>query len=147
VCLEATGVYSLLFSLALHQAHNVEVMVVNPRVIKNFIVATLQRGKTDAMDAAGILEYLERMPFKLWQPPSEEIFEIQHISRRIVQLNSTLTRERNRHLAAKKLGAIGSVVANDTMVNMKHIERRIKIIEYHYHDNRYREKDRASNPR
>jgi len=129
VCLEATGVYSLLFSLALHQAHNVEVMVVNPRVIKNFIVATLQRGKTDAMDAAGILEYLERMPFKLWQPPSEEIFEIQHISRRIVQLNSTLTRERNRHLAAKKLGAIGSVVANDTMVNMKHIERRIKIIE------------------
>lgn len=65
VCLEATGVYSVLFSLALHQAHNIEVMVANPRVIKNFATASLQRGKTDAMDADVMLEYVERMPFKL----------------------------------------------------------------------------------
>src|ERR1700674_4042901 len=30
VCLEATGIYSLQFALALHHAKNVEVMVVNP---------------------------------------------------------------------------------------------------------------------
>lgn len=129
VCLEATGVYSVLFSLALHQTKTIEVMVGNPKAIKHFAIASLQRGKTDAMDAAVILEYLERMPFRLWQPPTDEIFEIQHISRRIVQLNGILTRERNRHLAAQKLGAIGRVVTNDTRVNMRHIERRIQAME------------------
>jgi transposase len=36
VCLEATGIYSLQFALALHHAKKVEVMVVNPRAIKDF---------------------------------------------------------------------------------------------------------------
>lgn len=129
VCMEATGVYSLLFALALHQAKNIQVMVKNPKAIKHFATASLQRGKTDAMDADVILEYLERMPFQVWQPPTDDILEIQHISRRIVQLNNVLTRERNRHLAAQKIGTIGRVVANDTLVNMRHIERRIKTME------------------
>src|SRR5450631_486272 len=62
VCLEATGIYSLEFALALHHAKNVEVMVVNPRAIKDFTRACMQRAKTDAVDAGGILYYLERMP-------------------------------------------------------------------------------------
>lgn len=129
VCMEATGVYSLLFALALHQSENIQVMVVNPKAIKHFGTASLQRAKTDALDAETILEYLMRMPFRLWQPPSDEIFEIQHISRRIVQLTASFTRERNRHLAAKKIGNIGRVVANDTAVTMRHIEKRIKTME------------------
>lgn len=129
VCMEATGVYSLPFALSLHSAQGIEVSVMNPRVIKKFADARLQRGKTDAMDADTILEYLLRMPFKAWQPASEEILEIQHITRRIVQLNCELTRERNRHKAAKRLGIIGRVVANDTAVNMRHIQRRIDSLE------------------
>ncbi len=85
VCLEATGIYSLEFALALHHAKNVEVMVVNPRAIKDFSRACMQRAKTDAVDAGGILEYLERMPFTAWQPPAPEILELQAINRRIVQ--------------------------------------------------------------
>ena len=38
-CLEATGIYSLEFALALHHAKNMEVMVVNPRAIKDFVRA------------------------------------------------------------------------------------------------------------
>jgi transposase len=53
VCLEATGIYSLQFALALHHAKNVEVMVVNPRAIKDFTRACMQRAKTDAVDAGG----------------------------------------------------------------------------------------------
>src|SRR6202022_2862644 len=49
VCLEATGIYSLEFALALHHAKNVEVMVVNPRAIKDFVRACMQRAKTDAV--------------------------------------------------------------------------------------------------
>ena len=129
VCMEATGVYSLPFALALDQAQNIEVMVMNPKAIKHFATAYLQRGKTDALDAEAILQYLIRMPFKEWQPPADEYFEIQFISRRVVQLNALLTRERNRHHAAKKTGAIGRIIANDTAVNMRHIERRIKTME------------------
>ncbi len=129
VCMEATGVYSVPFALALHSAADIEVSVVNPRAIKKFADARLQRGKTDAMDADSIAEYLERMPFHIWQPPEEEILELQYITRRVVQLNNELTRERNRHKAASRMGRIGRVVANDTAVNMRHIQRRIDTME------------------
>jgi transposase len=129
VCMEATGVYSLPFALALHEAQNIEVMVVNPRAIKQFGMASMQRGKTDALDAEVILAFLERMPFKAWQPPSDEVLEIQHITRRLVQLRTELTRESNRHKAAKRLGTIGRVVANDTAVTMRHLQRRIDTLE------------------
>lgn len=129
VCMEATGVYSILFALALHTAQSIEVCVANPKAVKRFADARMQRGKTDSMDAAGILEYLLRMPFKPWNPPSEEVLEIQHITRRVVQLNTELTRERNRNKAAKRLGNIGRVVTNDTAVNMRHIQKRIDLLE------------------
>jgi transposase len=126
VCLEATGIYSLEFALALHHAKNVEVMVVNPRAIKDFTRACMQRAKTDAVDAGGILEYLERMPFTAWQPPAPEILELQAINRRIVQLNTELTREKNRRHAAEFGGASADTVAHDIEVNIRHLERRIE---------------------
>lgn len=129
VGMEATGVYSIPFALALHAAQDIEVAVINPKAIKKFADANLQRGKTDAMDAHCITEYLERMPFKSWQPPEEEILELQYITRRVVQLTHELTRERNRHLAAKRMGHIGRLVAHDTAVNMRHLQRRIDAME------------------
>ena len=129
VGMEATGVYSLPLALALHEAKLIDVMVVNPKAIKHFATAKLQRGKTDALDADTIREYIECMPFKSWSPPATEILEIQHLARRIRQLNTELTRERNRHLAAERLGTHGRIVANDTAVNIRHIERRIDLLE------------------
>ena len=126
VCLEATGVYSLEFALALHHAKNVEVMVVNPRAIKDFSRACMQRAKTDAVDAGGILEYLKRMPFTAWQPPAPEILELQAINRRIVQLTTERTREKNRRHAAEFAGASADAIAHDIEVNIHHLERRIE---------------------
>ena len=126
VCLEATGIYSLEFALALHQAKNVEVMVVNPRVIKDFARACMQRAKTDAVDAGGILEYLQRMPFAAWQPPAPEILALQAINRRIVQLTTELAREKNRRHAAEFAKASADAIANDIEVNIHHLERRIE---------------------
>jgi len=126
VCLEATGIYSRQFALALHHAQRVEVMVVNPRAIKDFGRACMQRAKTDAVDAGGILEYLQRMPFAAWQPPAPEIFELQAINRRIVQLTTELTREKNRHHASEFAGASANALAHDIEVNIHHLERRIE---------------------
>jgi transposase len=114
VCLEATGIYSLEFALALHRAKNVEVMVVNPRAIKDFVRACMQRAKTDAVDAGGILDYLERMPFTAWQPPAPD------------QLHTELTREKNRRHAAEFAGASADAIAHDIEVNIHHLERRLE---------------------
>ena len=43
VCLEATGIYSLEVALALHHHPRTEVMVVNPKAIKNYAGACMQR--------------------------------------------------------------------------------------------------------
>ena len=126
VCLEATGIYSLQFALALHHARKVEVMVVNPRAIKDFVRSCMQRAKTDAVDAGGILDYLERMPFVAWQPPAPEILELQAINRRIVQLGTELTREKNRRHASEFAGVGADAIANDIEVNIRHLERRIE---------------------
>ena len=128
--MEATGVYSLPLALALNSAPNIEIRVVNPKAIKNFATAIMQRGKTDSMDAATILDFLERMPFQPWHAPSSELLELQHICRRVVQLNGEVSREHNRHLAALRVGPHGRIVANDTLVNVKHLQRRIARLEH-----------------
>lgn len=129
VCIEATGVYSLPLALALHASSLIEVMVVNPKAIKHFANAILQRGKTDSMDSGTILEYLERMSFIPWVPPTEEVLEIQYISRRIVALNNELVRERNRLHGANRLGSWNRRVVSDIEVNIRHLERRIAHLE------------------
>ena len=126
VCLEATGIYSLEFALALHHAKNVEVMVVNPRAIKDFVRSCMQRAKTDAVDAGGILDYLERMPFVAWQPPAPEVLELQAINRRIAQLTTELAREKNRRHASEFAGAGADAIADDIEVNIRHLERRLE---------------------
>jgi transposase len=73
VCLEATGIYSLDLALALHRTPGIEVMVVNPRVTKDFMRARMHRTKTNATDEVAILEFVQRMPFRPWQPPAPEI--------------------------------------------------------------------------
>lgn len=128
-CLEATGVYGLDLAVALHRAPGVEVMVVNPRAIKDFARANMVRAKTDQVDAQVILAFLERMPFQAWQPPSAIVLELRALARRIVQLKSELTRERNRlHSATYGAGQPHGVV-NDIDVNIRHLERRIDALE------------------
>src|SRR4051794_14675202 len=62
VCMEATGVYHLQLALMLVAA-GVEVMVINPRVAKDFGRALANRSKTDRIDAWTLLEYVRRMEF------------------------------------------------------------------------------------
>lgn len=126
ICMEATGVYSLPAALALSEEARIEVMVANPKAIKNFSVALLQRGKTDRLDARTILQFCQKMPFRTWQPPAEEVLQLQYLSRRVRQLTTERTRETNRLKAAKRLGPLTRLVVNDIEVNVRHIEGRIK---------------------
>jgi len=129
VGLEATGTYSLGVAFALHKHARMEVMVVNPKVIKNYAGATMKRAKTDAVDAQLILDYTQRMPFVLWQPPSDEVLQIQAIARRIHQLTVEKTREANRLHADSYRTGLTDRIARDIEVNIRHLARRIQQLE------------------
>ncbi len=98
-CVEATGLYSLPVALALHAAKKTTVMVTNPRAIKSFGQALMQRAKTDRTDAEVIRTFCAQMPFTPWQPPRNETLQLQAIMRRVGQLKVMLNQELNRQHA------------------------------------------------
>jgi len=127
VCVEATGVYHLQLALMLRAA-GVEVMVVNPRVAKDFARALTNRSKTDKVDARTLLEYVERMEFVAWQAPSEAVLELRELGRRLSELVQTGVDEKNR-LHAKKVSGISKTVVADVKAHVGQIEKRVKLIE------------------
>lgn len=129
VCVESTGIYSFAFSLAVQRAERIEIMVVNPRAIKDFARACMRRAKTDAVDAQIICLFLQRMPFHPWQPPSNEVLQLQALSRRVQQLKTEMTRERNRLHASEFAEKFSDVIAHDIDLNIRHLERRILKLE------------------
>lgn len=129
VVVEASGIYSLDLALALHKANTVEVMVANPRALKDYRRAHMQRSKTDKVDATIICDYARRMPFVPWQPPSEAVLEIQQIARRIQALVVERTREKNRLRTAQATITTSAIVINDIEVNIRHLDRRIGELE------------------
>jgi transposase len=96
VCVEATGIYHLDLCLALDSEKGVEVMVANPRTTKDFARAQLRRSKTDRTDALSLLEFVRRMDFEAWVPPTSSILALRAFSRRIQALLVTRAQEKNR---------------------------------------------------
>ena len=129
VGLEATGIYSLDLALALHRHPRIEVMVINPRASRHFACAMMKRAKTDPVDAEVILEFVQRMPFVSWQPPVEEVLQLQAITRRGYQLKKAINQEANRLHADGFRRELGSIVTRDLEVNIRHLKRRVERLE------------------
>lgn len=129
VCLEATGVYSFDLALTLSRHPKTEVMVVNPRAIKAFAGALMQRAKTDALDAGVILAFLERMPFQSWQPPGEEVLQLQAFTRRIAQLKVIVTQETNRLHADQHRQTLSPQICQDLQRHLRQLQLSIKRLE------------------
>jgi transposase len=129
VALEATGPYSFELALLLSQSERFEVSVINPKTIKHFLRAQGARGKTDKIDARGILQYLELMPFRSWSAPAPVLLALQAIARRLYQLNAERTREANRLAAIEVLGSAGKAVAAELRQAIRQIDRRVEKLE------------------
>jgi transposase len=128
VVLESTGTYSLDVALALYRARGIEVMVANPRLVKNFADALLQRSKTDKISAEVMREFCERMEFVAWRPPSNEVLKLRALARRISTLSDQHAAEINRlHAVRASSEAVGEVV-NDIEVNLRHLDRRMELL-------------------
>jgi transposase len=96
IVLEATGIYHLDLALALHEAPDIEVMVVNPKILRRFAEATSRRAKTDPVDAEVACQFAERMEFTAWTPPEEELWQLRALARRIDALMDLRVQEKNR---------------------------------------------------
>jgi transposase len=123
--LEATGLYSLDLALALSRQPGLEVMVINPRAVRDFAQACLKRSKTDALDAQTLLEFVRRMPFQPWQPPSAEQVELRALARRMASLTVSCTQEKNRLHAASATAELSSALRQDLELGIEQLEHRI----------------------
>jgi transposase len=124
VCLEATGIYHLELALTLAHHPQIELMVLNPYAARRFNQARLTRAKTDAIDADGLLHYLQRMPFVPWAPPSSEVLQLQALMHRLAQLTDERTRERNRLHAAQRAGQHTRPVQQDIRAHLQQLQTR-----------------------
>src|SRR5262245_736753 len=125
VCMEATGVYGFELAWTLHRSPGIEVQVTNPRAVRDFARAWLQRSKTDAIDAQVLLEFARRMPFEPWRPPPLQVLEIRTLTRRIEALLRTRTREKNRLHMVERCPEITELVRQDIVEHLKHLNRSI----------------------
>lgn len=128
VCLESTGSYGLDLALALDRAVGIEVMVLNPRAARNFAKVLMHRSKTDPIDARVLREYVRRMDFAPWHPPTIEKLELRAYGRRMARLIEMRTQEKNR-LHAVEYGIQSQVIRNDIEVHIRYLDRRIEMLE------------------
>jgi transposase len=123
VVMESTGVYGLDLAVALDKA-GIELMVANPRAAAHFAKATLQRSKTDALDAEMLLLFAESMPFKRWEAPSAMQLEVRGISRRVQALLETVRAEKNRMHAAQHVEGT-TIVRKSIRATIKALDNQI----------------------
>jgi len=126
VCLEATGIYSLDIAVALSKARGIEVMMANPRAVKEFAGALMRRSKDDAIDAVILAEYAARMPFTPYVPISPQAMKLRAISRRIAALTNEMVAEKNRLHAASASELCGTAV--DIKVHIRFLKKRIEVL-------------------
>jgi len=110
--MESTGLYGLDLALTLHQA-GVAVMVANPRAVRHFAQALLQRSKNDQRDAEVLREFAARMPFQAWRPPSAAALKLVAVARRLEALTDMMAAEKNRGHAASLSEALPALIRRD----------------------------------
>ncbi len=95
VICEATGGYERALVLALHQA-GIAVSVINPRQVRDFARACGRLAKTDAIDAAVLRDYGERLRPAAQAAPAEGECEFAELVRARQEVVALITDELNR---------------------------------------------------
>ena len=126
VCLEATGRYGLDLALALSAQAGIEVMVANPRAVRHFATALMQRSKNDQLDAGVLEQFAARMPFQPWTRPSSAALALHALARRLGELVEMQTAEKNRQHAVELSQAIPAAIRRNLARSLRAQERAIE---------------------
>jgi transposase len=124
-CLEATGLYGLDVALALSACAAIQVMVANPRAVRHFAQAMMQRSKNDQLDAVVLRELAARMPFRAWARPAENTLALWAIARRLEALTTLRAGEKNRQHAAGLSPAVPAIVRQEIAGSLRFHQRAI----------------------
>lgn len=127
--LEATGNYSLDLLLVLSAQDRIQVMQVNPRAARRFADAQMQRAKTDLVDARLLLDFVKRMDFVPWVPPSDEALALRSLARQLHGLKQAHVAEQNRLHAAEATAATHPTVLEDLRLGLEQLAQRIDRME------------------
>ena len=122
VCLEATGLYGLDAALALDDA-GLPVMVANPRAVRHFAQAAMQRSKTDQRDAAVLREFARRMEFEPWRRLSTTALHLLAVARRFRAVVQMQTAEKNRLHAAGISRALPAMLRREVERSVARLEQ------------------------
>jgi transposase len=125
VAMESTGLYGLDLALCLHQA-GIALMVANPRAVRHFAQAMIERSKTDRLDAEVLRQFAARMPFLAWRPPSAAARKLVAVARRLEALTGMLAAEKNRLHAASLSEALPALVRHDVVRSIQNHQRAIE---------------------
>jgi transposase len=93
--LESTGAYSQALALWLH-ARGHRVSLLNPGRVKHYARSAGNRNKTDRLDAAVLADFVCAHRPAAWQPPLQEVAQLQALVRRREELSVMLQSEKNR---------------------------------------------------
>lgn len=93
--LEATGSYGLALAKFLQQK-DFALSLINPARIRFFAQSLLTRNKTDALDAEIIARFCLQQQPRLWTPPSDQVAQLQALSRLLQDLIGARQDQANR---------------------------------------------------
>ena len=128
ICLEATGIYHFDLAVAISRTPKLKIMVINPKASHNFSKVLMKRSKTDEVDAEVLAIYCQRMPFKAWSRPSDELIVLRAISRRIAALTKLKTQTKNQRHALSSTQETPDLVIDTTHELIKILEQQIKAL-------------------
>jgi transposase len=117
VCMEATGVYHFDLALFLKEQPNVDVMIINPKISKNFAITLNRQNKDDLVDAEILAEFCSRMEFVSWKKPSPEALKIRAFARHLSRLTHRIVQTKN------ELHAISSSIEMEQKEIIKSIKK------------------------
>ncbi len=122
-CMESTGVYGLDLALALVAHAGIQVMVANPRAVRHFAQALMERNKNDRVDAGVLQEFAARMPFQPWQAPSRPALHLCALARRLEAITDLCAAEKNRFHASTAARALPAIVRQDLKQSVLYHQR------------------------
>lgn len=125
IVLEATGIYHLDLSIALHDSGHFELMVLNPRAAKHYAELRMARNKTDPRDAKLLAEFAQTMPFEAWRRPASAYLAIRACARRLNALSQQRTRTKNQLHALESSQETPTFVIDDVKFSLEQVRLQI----------------------
>ncbi len=102
-----------------------KVSVINPNSFNHFAKLKLSNSKTDAIDAALLAEYGQRMTPRLWTAPDPKHLTLRDIGRQINRLVGRRTEAKNNLHALKAKNTTYQVLIDDEQEGIEYLDSRI----------------------